>query len=686
MGALIKASRICRVKHACVLAILLSSSQPAQPDRRLPASDQRAARIVTANTPRTFPSSISKPAWESRAEQIREQILVSCGLWPAPDKTPLNPHFFGRVDRGDYSVEKVYFETYPGFYLAGNLYRPLGQGKGPFPAVLNPHGHWKHGRLENSDETSVPGRCIGFARRGLVAFSYDMVGYNDTAQIDHHFGNKPADQLWGISLMGLQTWNSIRALDFLASLPEVDPKRLACTGASGGGTQTFILGAADRRLAAQAPVVMVSHSFQGDCLCEGAPGLRLDFSNLEIAACPAPRPQLLVAATGDWTKSTLEVEAPAIRSIYRLFGKEDQFGAVRFNFGHNYNRTSREAVYGWFSQWLSSAENQAARKEEEPFTVEPDALLRVWADRQRPGNALDASGLVEELKRIARDQITALTPTNASSLAQFKKVIEPAWRHTVQAEFPERGLIVEVGERVQAGAYEATNFRLGREGKGDVLSVLMIYAPRDDHRRLVILADPRGKKAFLDASGGPAGIAKRLLETGQSIVLADLFLTGGDPASAVRDPFRNAFTTYNRTDAQERAQDLVTLCAFGQIHSKGRRVVLCGTGRAGLWALLAAPAADAVAADAAQCALEKDDVLLEKDLFVPGLRRIGSFAGVAALAAPHPLFVHNLPDAASKSEFDLVRSAYRSSGRLAAARLETGPASEDEIAGWIGRL
>src|SRR5258706_12014140 len=189
-----------------------------------------------------------------------------------------------------------------------------------------------------------------------------MVGYNDT-QFAHpdgepgykthrHFANDPTNQLWNISQMGLQTWNSIRALDFLESLPDVDKKRVACPGESGGGTQTFMLGAVDDRLAVQAPIVMVSHTMQGGCSCENAPGLRVEYSNMEIAAVPAPRPQILVAATGDWTKATMEVEGPAIESVYRLFGAADRLRYVRFDFGHNYNQTSREAVYAWFGQWL----------------------------------------------------------------------------------------------------------------------------------------------------------------------------------------------------------------------------------------------------------------------------------------------------------------------------------------------
>src|SRR5439155_12188881 len=358
------------------------------------AAEKEAAEnppfIRTLNTPREFPAIFSRDEWQARAKDIHDHVLVSCGLWPMPDRIPLDPHIFGKIERDGYSVEKVYFRTMPGFYLAGNLYRPLGRGKGPFPGILNPHGHWKEGRLTDTKDGSAAARCISFARQGMVAFTYDMVGYNDThfakashdqPSYDNHrsFGAARGDQLWSISLMGLQTWNSVRALDFLASLPDVDKKRLACTGESGGGTQTFMLGAVDDRLAVQAPIVMVSHTMQGGCSCENAPGLRVEYSNMEIAAVPAPRPQILVAATGDWTTNTMEVEGPAIEGVYRQFGAADRLRYVRFDFGHNYNQTSREAVYGWFDHWLLHHPDLAS-VQEQPYHKEPDADLLVFPD------------------------------------------------------------------------------------------------------------------------------------------------------------------------------------------------------------------------------------------------------------------------------------------------------------------
>jgi len=145
--------------------------------------DQRAVRIKHTDTVFTMPDFADVEAWEAYAGLLRRQILLSSGLYPLPERTPLNAEVFDKVVHDDYSVEKVRFEAWPGFYVTGNLYRPVGEG--PFPAVVGPHGHWEHGRLENSETGSVPARHITFARMGIVAFSYDMIGYNDSKQFKH---------------------------------------------------------------------------------------------------------------------------------------------------------------------------------------------------------------------------------------------------------------------------------------------------------------------------------------------------------------------------------------------------------------------------------------------------------------------------------------------------------------------
>jgi dienelactone hydrolase len=332
-------------------------------------------------------------AWEARAAHLRRRILTGAGLWPTPERCSLRPRVTGQIEHEDYSVENVFFESWPDFYVCGNLYHPKGNGP-PFPGVLCPHGHWAHGRLQDIERGSIPARCVALARQGYIAFAYDMIGYNDSgmqvaghaAELDdggpddgphkRHF-HAPRHFLWGISLLGLQLWNSVRALDYLASLPDIDRARLGCTGASGGGTQTFLLCAIDERVRVAAPVNMVSAHFQGGCVCENAPNLRLEGTNVEFAALMAPRPLLMVSATGDWTVNTPEVEYPAVRAIYRLYGAGDRVATVQVDAPHNYNRQSRETVYAWFGRWLLGDTDAEALKER-PYQVDPPERMRVF--------------------------------------------------------------------------------------------------------------------------------------------------------------------------------------------------------------------------------------------------------------------------------------------------------------------
>ncbi len=438
-----------------------------------------------------------------------------------------------------------------------------------------------------------------------------------------------------------------------------------------------MLGAVDDRLAAQAPVVMVSHSMQGGCSCENAPGLRVEYSNMEIAAVPAPRPQILVAATGDWTRMMLTVEGPAVASVYKWFNAEEQLRYVRFDFGHNYNRTSREAVYQWFARSLLKAADPEAFKEA-AYTKEPDAELRVWPDGKGPADALTEDEFIKSLVRMDQAQLEALRPRDTQSLDRFKRVLATGWRHTLQVNVPEGDLMVEAGPLKKAGDYSVSHLAVGRAGQGDRLPVWMISPPRDRLNTIIILAHPECKSAFLDAAGAPAGLARKVLERNSSVVLFDAFGTGD--SAEKRPRFDLFFTAYNRTDLQQRVQDCITVCAFAQTHSKSRQVILCGVGTAGLWALLAAPAADAVAADADALDLASDAALLTRDLFVPGIRKIGAFAGVAALAAPHPLLLHNT---GPTFETRLLRDVYAAANAQKFLRQEAGRLADDKLAEWL---
>ena len=330
--------------------------------------DQRYLATRHGDRPYQMPNYDTLNAWQSRTTWLRQHLLAVQGLWPLPERAPLKAQITSKIVHDDYTIEAVYFESWPGFYCTGNLYRPRGK-QGPFPAILNPHGHWEHGRLEHQPLGSVRARCITFARMGMVALAVDMVGTNDSLQVPQHHFATLRGALWGLSSLALQTWNSIRAIDYLVSLPDVDPERIGCAGASGGATQTLLLAAADDRVKVLTPVNMISAHFQGGCHCENLPGLRTQTFNVEIGALVAPRPMLMVSATGDWTVNTPKVEYPAIRHIYQLHNAEERLAWAQVDAPHNFNAESREHVYRWFARWFLDQELEGPI--EQPFCGRP---------------------------------------------------------------------------------------------------------------------------------------------------------------------------------------------------------------------------------------------------------------------------------------------------------------------------
>jgi len=322
-------------------------------------------------------------AWNKRRVQLRQGFLKAAGLWPLPKQGPRSIVRHSLRAHDGYTVENVAIETLPGFYCTGNLYRPE-HSERPGPGILCPHGHFKPlGRFRPDQQI----RCAHLARMGATVFSYSMVGWQDSQQTTHD------DPL----VLALQTWNSLKALDFLSSLDGVDPQRIGMTGASGGGTQTLYLALLDDRVRASAPVVILYpwSAPEGCCRCEGGlPIMREAHTNcIEFSAAVAPRPQMIVSVGLDQTYDFPKVGFPFIRRAYEAYHAGNQVeNAHLAHEQHDYGPSKRAAVYRFFARHLGM---RALPEELGRIAIEEPSRMEVFnAAHPLPVGAISGSAAV----------------------------------------------------------------------------------------------------------------------------------------------------------------------------------------------------------------------------------------------------------------------------------------------------
>jgi cephalosporin-C deacetylase-like acetyl esterase len=350
-----------------------------------------------------LPRPQTQEAWMQRAADLRAPLLHSLGLNPFPPDYPLNARITGRIERLDYIVEKVIFEARLGFPISAHLYLP-GQSQCPAPAVLYSLGHWmENGKLEPDVQIC----CANLARLGMVTLVYDMIGQGE------RLGECPFDHghleplLVGQCQEGLMVWESMRAIDYLVSRPEVDASRIGMTGSSGGGLNTFYTAAVDQRIGVSVPVCYVDtflamvHALRdrnwedGVDLCNQVPGVVAYAEMWDICGMLAPKPQCIIAARHDLLfpiEDVYEIYREVAR-IYELMGAADRVRLVDVDAPHGYDQEMRQAAYGWFARWLQGDGDGDPIQEVEIDLIPPSYVADQRHPRRRGPTPVASPGL-----------------------------------------------------------------------------------------------------------------------------------------------------------------------------------------------------------------------------------------------------------------------------------------------------
>ncbi|MEM6471324.1 MAG: acetylxylan esterase [Planctomycetota bacterium] len=705
-----------RASFVCLFACLSVISNVAAEDSLVTGD---SSKLITLNDHFPFRVPASTEQWEERRAALKQRVLVATGLYPFPEKTPLQSVTHGRVDREGFFVERVYFQSLPGHFVSGMVFRPsddnrLGLVDGRRPAVLSPHGHsgrkmrltdqelerqLKDGgeRFSASGRYPKLARCGQLARMGCVVLIFDMLGFGDSLQIAHAVAhghseareaenNRESPCFYSIdadlnaqSVMGLQTWNAIRALDFLESQPDVDPKRLGVTGGSGGGTQTILLGAIDARVRASFPNGMVSTSMQGGCFCENCNYLRIGTGNVELAALFAPKPQGMTAAD-DWTVDMLTDGYPELKSLYALLGvPENVMCGDVLKYPHNYNYVTRSMMYPWMAKHLELHESPLEELDFEPFSEEQ---LTVW-NEQHPAPTQSGVEHEQSVLRWWSEQsdaairawipdVKASKEQQQQSWGQYNAKMASAWSVIFDRQLPRRqDLQIETISKTDGGV------RIDRikhpAWKTEVI-VRVFHAAKDGStkdssaKRSIFVTRP-DEAATADRDGF-GFVAKPLLETDDVEFVVPLLLA----AENVSEDESGMLQGQQRLVDDSRSYSGFTFCYNRPLVVKRFEQILCviAAYEAGAETSLIADGGG-LAASAAGAAMVAgpivDEFFVQLDgfrfnqvqdyrdqYFLPASGKYLGIEGLLSLRAPYPLAIADETD----DSMPLLRNIYQS--------------------------
>jgi dienelactone hydrolase len=670
----------------------------------------------------SLPTPTTKPDWELRSAGLKSRLTHSLGLNRLPKRSPVTAQIVGTIERTDYRIQKLVYESLPGFSVTAHLYLPK-QTTFPAPAVLYSPGHWmENGKLE----PDIQLLCANLAQRGCLVLVYDPIGQGERLGdwLDH--GHLEA-LLVGVSQEGLMVWESMRAIDYLTSRPDVDPGRIGMTGASGGGLNTLYTSAVDERIRASVPVCYVTTFYSmmtaerdrnwedGVDLCNQVPGVMAYAEMSDLCGLFAPKPLCIIAATRDWMfpiQSARQVYQDVAR-IYQLFEASERVRLAEVDAEHGYDRAMREVAYGWLACWLQGEGEGDPIPELEcellpspyppalTYMDPPDvADLPLLRNRQAFPKASPGLCLSPGKVRSPGPAITALTSSIAASLSpkperpiQTSEIIRQRADllervEDVLGSFPDRPLVKDriFNQTLHQGLFAE---RVLFESEPGIVIPAMFMAPANwsEYVPAVIYVDEWGKNAGLHN-----GIIDSLLRAQLAVFAIDVRGVG-ETASTDFEAATNALMT-DRPLFGQRVYDVLRAldCLWRRIYisvqiDKGR-IACVGRGAGGLLALYAALLDERLAATVVwQAPVSYTSLITENPAFPASVYLFDvlshfDLSSLIAAIAPRPLLLADPVDGLRRSMQLKEVEEHCRSPRQTYGLLQAGPKEFQVLSGY----
>jgi cephalosporin-C deacetylase-like acetyl esterase len=581
---------------------------------------------------------------------MRQEYLEMLGLWPLPEKTPLHATVTGTLEREDIVIDKLHFQSRPGLYVTGNLYRPK-KTAGKLPTVLYVCGH--SGRGRDGNKTAFQDHGMWFAHHGYVCLIIDTLQLGEIQGI-HHGTYREGRWWWqacGYTPAGVECWNGIRALDYLVGRPDVDPTRLAVTGISGGGAATFWIAAADERVRCAVPVsgmsdlesYVTNKVINGHCDCMFLVNTYA-WEWTTIAALVAPRPLLFANSDNDkiFPMDGNRRIIAHLRQVYKLYDKPGLVDDYVSKGGHAYRPDLRVAVFKWINKHLK---NDTSPVQDADFKLLPGKELRVFPeDKDIPKDAMN--GKIDE----TFVPLAHVTLPETGKFEEWKKGLLNELRARSFRTFPERippGRALGLLKGLEGFATNLVGTEPG------IVSELVRYPPdkQEDARRgaLILVNEEIAKDPGSEW-------AKPFTANGSRAVLVHRGM--GLQAWSKKSPpnyVERSHALLGRTVDQGRVWDIIASVRYLEGESKGKRDwKVIGKGQDGVLAAYAALFEPSIT----EVVIVDPPVSHRDGPIFLNVLRVLDIPEALGLLAPRPLTLVNAKDKA----FDRTAQIYKLAG------------------------